>query len=291
MNNQIIDPRDLEFLDEACDFLADPGMVAKGLNLIGKPFEKASLLLSNKTKALISKATQKAIQKALLAAVSTLSDEKTEITNAEFNSRKSSWLHRGSTILTGAFSGFFGIAALPLELPVTTVLIMRGILDQAKIFGHDPQDAEIQLECLLVFGLGTQGIKDDQMESAYFSTRVLHAEAIKQATQFVAGSSAKQLFEMIEKGASPALVRFIIQIAKVFEVRVTQKMLGEMVPIAGALGGAALNYAFTDFYCTAAKYHFGIRALEKKYGNEKIQTYMKTKIWPRQAKAADEVSG
>ncbi len=278
MKDNTLDSKELEFLNEACGFLSDPGLMFKGLNLIGRPFEKAHYLLPQRAKDFISKVTQKAIRKALLTAVATISDEKTRVMNSETDSIKSSWIHKGSTIFTGALGGFFGIAALPMELPLTTVLIMRGILDQAKAFGHDLKDIETQLECLLVFGLGSNGIEDDQIESAYFSTRVLHAETIRQAVNFIAGSSSRQLFQIIEKGSAPALVRLIVQVAKVFEIRVTQKLLGEAVPIAGALGGAALNYAFTDFYCTAAKYHFGVRALEKKYGSNEIQIYMKERM-------------
>lgn len=278
MKEITLSPKELEFLNEACDFLLDPGLMSKGLNLIGRPFEKAHYLLPQRAKDLISNVTQKAIQKALLTAVATIPNEKIQVMNSETDSVTSGWLHKGSTILTGALSGFFGFAALPMELPLTTVLIMRGILDQAKAFGHDLKDVETQLECLLVFGMGSKGIEDDQMESAYFSTRVLHAETIRQAASFIAGSSTRQMFQMIEKGKAPAIVRLIVQIAKVFEIRVTQKVLGEIVPIAGAFGGAALNYAFTDFYCTAAKYHFGVRALEKKYGGDEIQNYMKGRI-------------
>jgi hypothetical protein len=274
----LFSPEDTQFLDEASKFIADPGAIAKGLNALGKPLEWTSNLLSEKVKIAIGKATNGALKKALAAAVATIPMEKVQVMNNDSDSTKSSWLHKGSTILTGAVSGFFGLPALIVELPVTTVLILRGIMDQAKSFGHNIEDPEIQLECLMVFSLGSQGSEDDQIESSYFSTRLMYMQTIKEASKLVAGQSAKQLLESIEKGSAPALLQLIAKIAEAFEIRVTQKFLGEMVPVVGAIGGAALNYAFTDLYCSAAKYHFGVRALEQKYGTESIQDYMKIKI-------------
>jgi hypothetical protein len=39
------------------------------------------------------------------------------------------------------------------------------------------------------------------------------------------------------------------------------------VPLAGALAGAALNYAFTEYYQNMARVHFCLRALERRTGD------------------------
>ncbi len=39
--------------------------------------------------------------------------------------------------VTGGVSGFFGLAALPVELPVTTTLMLRAIADIARHNGED----------------------------------------------------------------------------------------------------------------------------------------------------------
>jgi hypothetical protein len=56
----------------------------------------------------------------------------------------------------------------------------------------------------------------------------------------------------------PVLVRLIAQIASRFGVVVTQKLAVQAVPIIGALGGAAVNYAFIDHFQLAAS--FGARS-------------------------------
>ena len=75
--------------------------------------------------------------------------------------------------------------------------------------------------------------------------------------------------------SGPILARLVRKVTEKFQVRVSQKFLAESVPLIGAVGGGALNYAFTDFFVTAAGYHFGIRALEKKYGEQLVQDYLK----------------
>ena len=48
------------------------------------------------------------------------------------------------------------------------------------------------------------------------------------------------------------------------------------VPAIGAAGGALVNVAFNAHFDRVARYHFGIRALERKYGIETVQaTYQK----------------
>jgi len=45
----------------------------------------------------------------------------------------------------------------------------------------------------------------------------------------------------------------------------------EMVPIVGAIGGATLNGYFANFFNQVAFYHFGLRRLERIYGEESVQ--------------------
>jgi hypothetical protein len=46
------------------------------------------------------------------------------------------------------------------------------------------------------------------------------------------------------------------QIASRFGVVVTQKVAAQAVPVIGALGGAAVNYAFIDHFQEVARAHF-----------------------------------
>ena len=60
------------------------------------------------------------------------------------------------------------------------------------------------------------------------------------------------------------LVRLIAQIASRFGFVVSQKAAAQI----GALGGAAINYAFIDHFQSVARGHFTVRRLERKYGKD-----------------------
>jgi hypothetical protein len=75
------------------------------------------------------------------------------------------------------------------------------------------------------------------------------AKSLSEAARFIAERG------VVGEGA-PILVRFIAQIASRFGVVVTQKAAAQAVPVIGALGGAAVNYAFIDHFQEVARAHF-----------------------------------
>jgi EcsC protein family len=75
---------------------------------------------------------------------------------------------------------------------------------------------------------------------------------------------------VLAEGA-PVLVRFIAQVASRFGVVVTQKLAAQAVPVIGAVGGAAVNYAFIDHFQEVARAHFIVRRLERRYGKDAVR--------------------
>jgi len=67
-----------------------------------------------------------------------------------------------------------------------------------------------------------------------------------------------------------SLLNDITQIASRFGFVVSQKVAAQTIPVIGALGGAAVNYAFIDHFQSIARGHFTVRRLERKYGKEII---------------------
>jgi hypothetical protein len=76
--------------------------------------------------------------------------------------------------------------------------------------------------------------------------------------------------ESLAEGA-PVLVRLIARIASRFGVVVTQKQAAQAVPFIGAVGGAAVNYAFIDHFQEMARAHFVVRRLERRYGKDTVR--------------------
>jgi EcsC protein family len=63
----------------------------------------------------------------------------------------------------------------------------------------------------------------------------------------------------------------VTQVAARFGVVVSQKLAAQALPIVGAVGGAAVNYAFMEHFQQIARGHFTVRRLERLYGKEAIR--------------------
>ena len=80
-------------------------------------------------------------------------------------------MHKILATASGAAGGAFGMAALPIELPVSTIIILRSIMDIAKSEGEDLRDPEAMLSCMQVFAIGGHASLDDASESGYLAVR------------------------------------------------------------------------------------------------------------------------
>ena len=172
--------------------------------------------------------------------------------------------HKALAAVAGAAGGALGLAALPIELPASTIVMFRAIADIAREEGEDLADPATGLACLEVFALGGRSMGVEAGEAGYFAVRSLLARSVSEATRYVVERS-------VVDEAAPALVRFISQIASRFGLVVGQKVAAQSVPILGAIGGAAVNYAFMDHFQALARGHFTVRRLERAYGPEPVR--------------------
>jgi len=152
------------------------------------------------------------------------------------------WFNKAVTFSTGTVTGFFGLGGAALDIPITTLLILRSIADIARSKGEDPDLEETKRACLQVFGFGNPTSADGEPEVAYWTNRAA-----------IATLSMEVLIE---------------QMAGRLGVVFSEKLVAQAVPIAGALAAGALNYVFMDYYQQLATVHFTIRQLERKCGDD-----------------------
>jgi len=275
MSLPALNQEELKFIHEAAKFLDNPGMAIRAMNLLGQPLDALQKKLPESIREKISDLVQKSLRAALVTAIKTVNHKETKTTDLQKaldNTRKSARIHTASVAVTGAVGGLFGLLALPVELPISTTMMLRGISDVAAHWGMDLEDPNIQLQCLYVFTLGSmQTPDDDELESSYLSSRVAFEQMIRSASAYMANRSAKEVLRALDTGAAPALLKLIARIARSFELALTEKLVAESVPLVGALGGAAINALFCDYFAEAARYHFGLLHLEKKHGSERVQ--------------------
>jgi len=274
MNSIPLKKSDREFIREAADYLENPSFLVRVTDLIGKPIEAGIEALPEGARKTITQVTQSSLETGLDIAIGTIGRGGAGgFDSGREESRLTDWLHTAATAVTGGVGGFFGLAALPVELPITTGIMLRAIASIGNDFGHDLSDPRVRLECLSVFAMGSPAKEDDEMESAYFTTRIAMARMLEQAAAWIAGKSAREVASAVANGSAPALIRFIAQVASRFEVVVTEKAVAQALPWLGAATGAAINAGFSDHFNTVARFHFGILALEKKYGREQVQLF------------------
>jgi EcsC protein family len=247
---------DIVALRRAVDLLEHPGFAARLTNLLGKPVDLIGEALPSSAKQAIATATTKSLELAFRVALHTIRNEPHE---------SSQLLHKTLAVASGAAGGTLGISSLPLELPVSTIIILRSILDIARSEGENLIDPEAALSCVAVLGLAARPESDDASNSDYFVRRGELEESTAEVARYIAERG------IIEEG-SPLLVRFIALIASRFGFLVSEKVAAQTIPVISALGGAAINYAFIDHLQSVARGHFTVRRLERKYGKNIVFT-------------------
>ncbi|MFC4299821.1 MAG: EcsC family protein [Castellaniella sp.] len=258
---------DLDALRQAHALLENPGLAARITNLIGSPVEKFMDRLPAGWNAQIGQVTRLALSKAADAALFTMHDKP--------GGRSSNVWHKIGAAASGGVGGFFGLAGLAVELPVSTTIMMRSIADIARSEGESLSAPDTRLACLEVFALGGKSAADDGAESGYYVVRTALAHAISQAAEYAAGSIA------VEKAAPPALMRLITIVAERFGIQITEKAAAQAVPALGAAGGALINTLFIDHFQDMARGHFIIRRLDRRYGEDAVRAAYEALDSPR----------
>lgn len=248
---------DRQELEVARNLLEHPGLAAKLTSLLGTPLEKGFALLPARWHKAIQKAVDISLQRALKVALATLGLRPAK--KGAFER-----FHKMAVVGTGGLGGAFGLAGLPVELPVSTTLMLRSIADIARSEGENLNDPEAKLACMSVFAFGGPQESDDAAETGYYAVRAALASSVADAARHLAQKG-------LAREGAPALVRFLSVLSSRFGIIVSEKVAAMAIPAIGALGGATINALFIDHFQNMARGHFKIRKLERRYGKEIVE--------------------
>ncbi len=245
-------PADEQALRDAWCRLERPSFAARASSVLGTPLEAGLRRLPRSFRRRLDSVTERALEHAFDVALGTLEPLPA-----------SAGGHRALTVGLGAAGGFFGAAGLLVELPITTVVMLRTIADAARSEGEDPAEPETRLACLQVFALGSPSPEDDAAETGFLELRAA-----------LAAQFANPYVPALLGGGGPAGASMIQLIAKRFGVVVGQKAAARAVPIVGAASGATLNALFFQHFLEIARGQFTVRRLERAHGRLLIsETY------------------
>ncbi len=247
------DPDDQQALARAEHLLERVSLSQRLVEYLGRPVDFAITRLPAPVRRQADAAAYRAMQGATEAACRSL------------GSKGGAWkkLHICAVVGAGAAGGFFGLPGLAVELPVSTMLILRSVAQIAREQGEDLATPESRLACLEVFALGGNARQGEAASSLYLNTRLLLAQNLRLAAAWLAGEAAGLK-------VSPALLALTRSIATRFSLVVEEKLLAGALPLVGAAGGAVVNGLFISLFQEKAQGHFIYRRLERAHGAQAV---------------------
>ena len=244
-------PEETGDLRQAVACLEGASFAQRLTDAVGRPVGMLGRTLPQPARRVIAQVSETALRGALRLALRTL--------DLNTPAKSANRAHKLALAASGAVGGALGLAALPVELPISTTILLRSIAEIAREEGEDLTAPEAALACVEVFALGGQAAGESAFESGYFAVRAALAKAVSDSARFVAAEGVAAL-------PAPVIARLISQVAARFGIVVSEKIAAQAAPVLGAIGGAAVNAAFADHFQTLARGHFIVRRLERRHG-------------------------
>lgn len=245
--------------------LENPAFAIRLATVVGLPIEKGSAMLPDGWNRTVHHSVHLALNKTLRIAIRSLRHDD-PLPSADL-------LHRRIVGVSGAVGGVFGLASLPVELPLSTAVMLRSIAAIARSEGHSLKDSATRLSCLEVFALGGRRAPEADAENQYWIIRAGLARAISEAAACLVDRG-------IVKETAPVALRLIASIASRFGAIVSEHIAAKAVPVVGAATGAAINLIFINHFQRMARGHFVVKRLEKKHGADKIESVYRSIALP-----------
>jgi hypothetical protein len=231
--------------------------VARLAQATGTPVDLMIKYLPNAVNARLRDLIKATIVKCLEAAIDSL-DEDHEVGVAD------EWLGKLMTGIAGGVGGFFGMAALPFELPLTTTLMLRSIAEIARAEGENVRSPQTMLACLEVFALGGGRGEQNELKLEYYAVRTV-------LTKFTQDVGRYTMQRGAINASSPIIARLVGEIVSRFGLALSDRFATGVVPVVGALSGATVNMIFMEHFQRVAHGHFVVRRLEREFGAEIIR--------------------
>lgn len=147
---------------------------------------------------------------------------------------------KGTILLTGALGGAFGIPGALAELPVSLLLFLQAIREEAEAAGLDPARDSVRAAAVDILLRGQVIGAEEALQPGFLDTRL---------------------------GLSGPLVSgWVVSLVPRLAPILGQRLAAGAVPVIGALGGALTNRAWAAHYRGLARVRYGLVALAEVHG-------------------------
>jgi len=190
-----------------------------------------------------------------------------------FRFRSSMLLGAEGLLLGGATTIVEGIPGAQLIIPsliladVTTsmTLLSRHTCRIASTYGFSSKNPEN-----LPHILAAMAPQSETSDEGYLTIKTAVVTSIRESSQFMSRTAGMLIDRNLLEREAPQMVRLIAYVADRLGVVVTEKELGLLVPIAGALLNSSINLSFQQLGHQTAQDYFRRLLLEQRYGEELV---------------------
>jgi len=120
--------------------------------------------------------------------------------------------------------------------------------------------------------------QSEASDEGYLALKTAVVTSIRESGQFMARTAGVLLDRQLLEREAPQMIRLITYVADRLGVVMTQKELGVLVPIAGAVLNSSINVAFQQVGHNTAKDYFRRIILEDRYGEELVSYAIQQEI-------------
>jgi hypothetical protein len=174
-----------------------------------------------------------------------------------------------------------GIPGAQLVIPsliltdVTTsmTLLSRHTCRIATTYGYSSKKAEN-----LPHLMAAMAPQTETSDEGYLALKTAVVTSIRESGQFMSRTTGVLLDRQLLEREAPQMIRLITYVADRLGIVVTQKELGILVPIAGAVLNSSINVAFQQVGHQTAKDYFRRVVLEDRYGEELVSYAIQQEI-------------
>jgi len=151
------------------------------------------------------------------------------------------------------------------DVSASLTLLSRQTCHVASVYGFPATNPEN-----LPHIIAAMAPQTEMSEEGYFAIKTAVAASIRETTRFTARTAHVVIDRTILEREAPQMLRLIASVAERLGVTLTQKELGVLVPIAGAVLNSSINMAFQRICYDSARDYFRLLLLEDRYGSELV---------------------
>lgn len=174
--------------------------------------------------------------------------------------------------VTTLSAGMLIPATVAADVTASMTLLSRHICQIAASYGYTPVDP-----MNVPHVLAAMAPSSSSSDEGFLSAKAAAFTEVRAATKFAESMTGELTAELVEKSC-PNLIKLIQKVAERLGVVITQKELGMIMPVAGAVINGGLNLAFQQMNHTNAKDYFRKLYLGNKYGEDAVHLALAEEI-------------